>query len=85
MIDGLGVGDIGNIVLRDRRLLSQDGILIVVITLDKQKKQLISGPEIITRGFVYVRESEELIVKATEMVKGLSKSKRKTQLLNGQH
>ncbi|MFT4400885.1 ribonuclease J2 [Bacillus sp. SW14] len=71
LIDGLGVGDIGNIVLRDRRLLSQDGILIVVITLDKQKKHLVSGPEIITRGFVYVRESEGLIVEATELVRSI--------------
>lgn len=68
LIDGLGVGDIGNIVLRDRRLLSQDGILIVVVTLDKQRKKINSGPEIITRGFVYVRESEELIANATKVV-----------------
>lgn len=68
LIDGLGVGDIGNIVLRDRRLLSQDGILIVVVTLDKQRKKINSGPEIITRGFVYVRESEELITNATKVV-----------------
>lgn len=81
LIDGLGVGDIGNIVLRDRRLLSQDGILIVVITLGKQKKQLISGPEIITRGFVYVRESEELIVKATEMVKGIVKEQTENSIV----
>ncbi|MGM0873724.1 MAG: ribonuclease J [Bacillota bacterium] len=68
LIDGLGIGDVGNIVLRDRRLLSQDGILIVVVTLDKKSKQIISGPEIITRGFVYVRESEELIGNATKVV-----------------
>lgn len=68
LIDGLGIGDVGNIVLRDRRLLSQDGILIVVVTLDKKSKQIISGPEIITRGFVYVRESEELIDNATKVV-----------------
>ncbi|ALC81105.1 MULTISPECIES: ribonuclease J2 [Bacillus] len=72
LIDGLGVGDIGNIVLRDRRLLSQDGILIVVVTLDKKKKQLVAGPEIITRGFVYVRESEQLIVQATELVRQIT-------------
>lgn len=71
LIDGLGVGDVGNIVLRDRRLLSQDGILIVVVTLDKKNKQILSGPEIISRGFVYVRESEELIIKATDIVKNI--------------
>ncbi|MGG3889121.1 ribonuclease J [Metabacillus fastidiosus] len=71
LIDGLGIGDVGNIVLRDRRLLSQDGILIVVVTLDKRKKQILSGPEIISRGFVYVRESEGLIVKATDIVKNI--------------
>ncbi|MDX8362196.1 ribonuclease J [Cytobacillus sp. IB215316] len=68
LIDGLGVGDVGHIVLRDRKLLSKDGILIVVVTLDKVKKQIASGPEIITRGFVYVRESESLIEQACEIV-----------------
>lgn len=68
LIDGLGVGDVGNIVLRDRRLLSQDGILIVVVTLNKELKQIVSGPEIISRGFVYVRESETLIAQASKMV-----------------
>lgn len=68
LIDGLGVGDVGNIVLRDRRLLSQDGILIVVVTLNKNTKKIVAGPEIITRGFVYVRESEELISKAVQTV-----------------
>ncbi|PGL67974.1 ribonuclease J [Bacillus sp. AFS055030] len=72
LIDGIGVGDVGNIVLRDRKLLSQDGILIVVVTFNKQKKAIISGPEIITRGFVYVRESEKLITRSTEIVKDIT-------------
>lgn len=69
LIDGSGVGDVGNIVLRDRRLLSQDGILIVVVTLNKADKSIIAGPEIISRGFVYVRESEKLMDEATKLVK----------------
>jgi ribonuclease J len=69
LIDGIGVGDVGNIVLRDRKLLSQDGILIVVVTLTKQEKKIISGPEIISRGFVYVRESEKLMDESTKLVR----------------
>ncbi|PGZ96857.1 Zn-dependent hydrolase [Bacillus pseudomycoides] len=69
LIDGLGVGDVGNIVLRDRKMLSQDGILVVVVTLGKDEKKIISGPEIISRGFVYVRESEALIEKSTDIVR----------------
>jgi ribonuclease J len=68
MIDGLGVGDVGNIVLRDRKLLSQDGILVVVVTLAKQDGTILSGPDIISRGFVYVRESEELLEEANRIV-----------------
>lgn len=68
LIDGIGVGDVGNIVLRDRKLLSQDGILIVVVTLTKQDKKIVSGPEIISRGFVYVRESEKLMDDSTKLV-----------------
>ena len=68
LIDGLGVGDVGNIVLRDRKLLSQDGILVVVVTLSKQDGTILSGPDIISRGFVYVRESEGLMEEATRIV-----------------
>jgi ribonuclease J len=68
MIDGLGVGDVGNIVLRDRKLLSQDGILVVVVTLSKQDGTILSGPDIISRGFVYVRESEGLLEEANRIV-----------------
>lgn len=68
LIDGLGVGDVGNIVLRDRKLLSQDGILVVVVTLSKQKGAILSGPDIISRGFVYVRESEPLMEEASKLV-----------------
>jgi ribonuclease J len=71
LIDGSGVGDVGNIVLRDRRLLSQDGILIVVVTLSRAEKKITAGPEIISRGFVYVRESEELMEESTQLVRSI--------------
>lgn len=61
LIDGLGVGDVGNIVLRDRKNLAKDGIITVVIVINRENRTLISGPDIITRGFVYVRDSEDLI------------------------
>ena len=68
LVDGLGVGDVGNIVLRDRRQLSQDGILIIVLTMNKETGEVVSGPDIVSRGFVYVRESEELMDEARERV-----------------
>ncbi len=67
-VDGLGVGDVGNIVLRDRQHLAEDGILIVVLTLEKYSNQILAGPDIISRGFVYVRESEMLIEEAKLVV-----------------
>ena len=63
-VDGLGVGDVGNVVLRDRRQLSQDGILIAVVTIDKRTGAVVAGPDIVSRGFVYIRESEELLEEA---------------------
>ncbi|MGA8943515.1 MAG: ribonuclease J [Thermoactinomyces sp.] len=68
LVDGLGVGDVGNIVLRDRKLLSQDGILVVVVTLSKANGTIVAGPDIISRGFVYVRESEQLLDEANRIV-----------------
>jgi len=69
LVDGLGVGDVGNIVLRDRKQLSQDGIIIVVVTINKDTGVLVAGPDIVSRGFVYVRESEELIEESKVKVK----------------
>jgi len=67
-VDGLGVGDVGNIVLRDRQNLSENGIIIVVLTLEKYSNQLLAGPDIVSRGFVYVRESEDLMEEARKIV-----------------
>jgi len=69
LVDGLGIGDVGNIVLRDRKHLSQDGLMIVVLTLEKASNSIISGPDIISRGFVYVRESEDLMTEAKKVVR----------------
>ena len=68
LVDGLGVGDVGNIVLRDRQHLAEDGILIVVLTLEKGTNQLLAGPDIVSRGFVYVRESEGLMEEAKQVL-----------------
>ena len=70
MVDGLGVGDVGSIVLRDRQHLSQDGLIIIVVTMDTKTGEVISGPDVISRGFVYVRESENLMEEIKFVVKG---------------
>lgn len=69
LVDGLGVGDVGNIVLRDRKHLSQDGLIAVVVTISKENGQVVAGPDIISRGFVYVRESEDLMEEARGVIK----------------
>lgn len=68
LVDGLGIGDVGNIVLRDRQNLAQNGIIIVVLTLERYSNQLLAGPDIVSRGFVYVRESEDLMDEAQKIV-----------------
>lgn len=68
MVDGLGVGDVGSIVLRDRKHLSEDGLIVVVCSIEAATGQVVAGPDIVSRGFVYVRESEELMVEARKVV-----------------
>ncbi|MBO5103569.1 MAG: ribonuclease J, partial [Ruminococcus sp.] len=68
LVDGLGVGDVGSIVLRDRKHLAQDGLIIIVIGIERSSNEIVAGPDIISRGFVYVRESEELIVSARQVL-----------------
>ncbi|MBP5652608.1 MAG: ribonuclease J [Lachnospiraceae bacterium] len=69
MVDGLGVGDVGNVVLRDRQMLSEAGLIMVVMAIEQETREVVSGPDIISRGFVYMRESEELIEELTDVVR----------------
>ena len=71
LVDGLGVGDVGSIVLRDRKHLAQDGLIVVVASIDPVSGQVISGPDIVSRGFVYVREAEQLIEEAREIARNV--------------
>lgn len=80
-VDGLGVGDVGNVVLRDRRHLSQDGFLVCVVAIDEVDGEIIYGPEIISRGFVYIRDSEDLISRARDVVENLLKKRIPVQVL----
>ncbi len=80
-VDGLGVGDVGNVVLRDRRHLSQDGFIVCILAVDEVDGEVIYGPEIITRGFVYVRDNEELIRRAREVVQEMARKRVPTRVL----
>src|SRR5205085_4045175 len=68
-VDGLSVGEVGHVVIRDRQLLARDGVLLVVVTIDKQTGQLVAGPDIVTRGFVYAAEASELLDNTKERVR----------------
>jgi NAD(P)-dependent dehydrogenase (short-subunit alcohol dehydrogenase family) len=81
LVDGLGVGDVGNIVLRDRQNLAQNGIMIVVLTLDRQRKMVVAGPNIVSRGVVYVRESENLMEEAQQVVDAAHKEMGRIDLM----
>lgn len=70
LIDGMGIGDVGNMVLRDRKNLAEHGMLTIVVAIDKQEKSIVCGPDIVSRGFVYVRDSEELMNKIRDIVRG---------------
>jgi ribonuclease J len=81
MVDGVGVGDVGNVVLRDRRILSESGIIFVAAAVSKEHRRIVSGPDILTRGFIYVRENEDLIEEAQRVVtNALNKSLAKGNL-----
>ena len=73
LVDGLGIGDVGNVVLRDRQHLSQDGLIVVVLTLEGATGEVVAGPDVITRGFIYVKSSEQFLIDIKNMAKKIFK------------
>ena len=82
LVDGLGVGDVGNVVLRDRRILAEEGIVVIVVVIDGMTGEILEGPELVTRGFVYVREAEELLIEAREIITSRLQSLAREKLLD---
>ena len=80
MVDGLGVGDVGNVVLRDRQVMAKDGMFVVIMVIDKRTGVLVAEPSIVSRGFIYVKESDELMGGAKKLVKRLMEGKNKSQI-----
>ena len=76
MVDGLGVGDVSSIVLRDRRVMAEDGMIVVIVTLDAKTGELIGSPDLISRGFIYMKENRDLIEKTRAKVKAIAKDKK---------
>jgi ribonuclease J len=74
MVDGLGVGDVGNIVLRDRQVMSQDGMFVIIVTVDNETLELVGSPDIISRGFVYLREAKGLLIETRKKVRQIVKN-----------
>lgn len=81
-VDGLGIGDVGSVVLRDRKQLSQDGILIVVVSLSSETGEVLAGPDIISRGFVYVKESEELMEEIRNKISAILQKYKENEISN---
>ncbi|MEH6892082.1 ribonuclease J [Bacillus sp. JJ864] len=81
-VDGLGIGDVGNIILRDRKQLSEDGMLVIVVTLSKSEGKMISNPDIISRGFVYVRDSEDILKEINQLVTTTVNNIQRTNIIN---
>lgn len=79
LIDGSGVGDIGNVVLKDRRILSEDGIFVVIVTISRSEGKILAGPEVISRGFIFMKQSDEIIAASQDLVRQVVEKQLKDQ------